>query len=189
MKELYLIRHAETLWSKKGKHTGTTDLSLTMEGRAEAQSLYKRIKNISFNHTFSSPLQRALETCKICKLEKQAIITKELTEWNYGKYEGLTSAQILKKDPNWNIYTCGAPGGESVDDISLRVLQLFHILAPLQGKIALFSSGHFSKAIAVKWLGLPLSCGNLFSLNTSCYCILSHEKGFPIIKLWNAGAS
>src|SRR5690349_440024 len=116
MKELYLIRHGATLWSKAGKHTSITDLSLTKEGKVEVKQLYRAIKKISFEHIFSSPLQRALETCKICKLRKQAIITKELTEWNYGEYEGLTSLQILEKNPHWNIYTCGAPGGESIDD-------------------------------------------------------------------------
>ncbi|WP_228546971.1 histidine phosphatase family protein [Candidatus Neptunochlamydia vexilliferae] len=145
-KEIYLIRHGETEWSRDGKHTGLTDIPLTDKGEVEAMALGRRLEKIRFDHVFSSPLKRAKETCLICGLEPQ--VDDDILEWNYGAYEGLTSAEIHKTNTDWNIFTHGAPAGEPVEEVIKRGMCLVQKLESLEGKIALFTSGHFSCAFA-----------------------------------------
>lgn len=183
MKEIYLIRHGETEWSREGKHTGLTDISLTEKGEKEALTLGKRLKGIHFDHIFSSPLKRVKETCTICGFNPQ--IDKALLEWNYGAYEGVTSEEIYKTYPDWNIFTHGAPGGESTDDIVKRVDHFLKKIESLDGNIALFSSGHISRALTIRWLELPIQEGKRFSLSTGSLSILGYEHKNRALKLWN----
>ena len=183
MKQLYLIRHGETEWARTGKHTGLTDIPLNEQGKQHALLLGKRLQYLSFDHVFSSPLIRAFETCTLCGLEPE--LNPDLLEWNYGDYEGLTSSEIHKTDPHWNIFTHGAPNGESIENVKNRIDHLLKKLKPLKGKIALFSSGHFSRAFASQWLDLPIAKGKNFSLSTASFSILGYENQNQVLKLWN----
>ena len=183
MKEIYLIRHGETKWARDGKHTSFTDLHLTEIGQKEAAFLGKRIYSIKFSHIFSSPLKRAIETSKICGFNAQ--IDKDLVEWNYGAYEGLTSVEIHKTNPEWNIFFHGAPSGESIEAVINRADRFLKKIEHLEGKIAVFSSGHFCRTLAIRWLEMPLKRGRHFSLATASLSILAYEHTKRALKLWN----
>jgi len=183
VRQIYIVRHGETEWARLGKHTGLTDIPLNEKGETQAVELRKHIQNIKFDHVFSSPLQRAYKTCNICELE--AKIIDELLEWDYGDYEGMKSEEIHKNDPDWNIFTHGAVNGESVADVKSRVDRLIEKLESLEGNIALFSSGHISRAFASQWLQLPMSVGSRLILSTASLSILSYEHQRRALKLWN----
>jgi broad specificity phosphatase PhoE len=182
---LYIIRHGETEWSLNGKHTGLTDLDLTPNGVVEAEKMRDRLKGIKFDHVFSSPLQRAHKTCEISGLGKQAIIHKGIVEWDYGEYEGITSKEIHKTHPGWNVFEHGGPGGESVSDITKRIDDSIAEFRALEGNIAIFSHGHFSRAFAARWLGLTVTDGRIFILHTATLNIMGWYRERPVIELWN----
>lgn len=184
-RQIYIVRHGETEWSKSGKHTGLTDIPLTENGVRQAKQLGKRLQSLSFDHVFSSPLKRAFETCKLCGLGDQATITDALLEWNYGDYEGVKTPEIHQTDPGWNIFEKGAPHGESVADVENRADTFLNQLSSLEGTIALFSSGHFSRAFTTRFLKLPLSKGRHLMLSTASLSILDYEHGQPALFLWN----
>ena len=184
-KTIYLLRHGETEWSKSGKHTGLTDIPLTQNGEKQAIALGDRLSSINFDHVFCSPLIRAKETCRLANQLDKAIITPDLLEWNYGDYEGVTSKDIAKKDPNWNLFINGSPNGESLEDIKKRYQHLADILKPLSGNIALFSSGHFTRSFTVLYLNLALQEGLHFPLSTGSVSILGQNHGYPALNLWN----
>lgn len=184
-KKIYLIRHGETAWTLSGQHTGTTDISLTENGKRQSQLLAKRIKALAIDKVMVSPMQRALETCKITGCANHATLEPLLSEWNYGIYEGLTSQEIRRTDPDWNIFLNGAPEGESVEDVKHRALKLLHMLETVHGNAALFSHGHFLRALTVCFLGLPMSAGRHFILFPGALSILSYEIQVPAISLWN----
>ncbi|MDJ0651751.1 MAG: histidine phosphatase family protein [Simkaniaceae bacterium] len=183
MKEVYIVRHGETEWARDEKHTGLTDISLTETGEIQAAALARRIERIKFSHIFSSPLKRAKETCAICGFDPK--IDKDLLEWDYGAYEGMTSKEILKTMPDWTIFTHGAPGGESIDDTIKRADRFIKKVESLEGKIAIFSSGHFLRTLTMRWLEIPLQNGTRFALFTASLSILSYEKNTRAVKLWN----
>ena len=134
--ELYLIRHGATEWSENGRHTGTTDLPLTDLGKKQSELLKKRLSQEKFSKIFCSPLNRALETCKLCGYDP--MINPDLREWNYGEYEGLTTQQIREKNPTWNIFENGAPGGESPQEIASRAHHFLHQVHSLEGNVRFF---------------------------------------------------
>ncbi|MCB1106835.1 MAG: histidine phosphatase family protein [Chlamydiia bacterium] len=177
------MRHGETAWARDKKHTGLTDIPLTEQGESQAASLGKRLESLSFKHVFSSPLKRAYDTCSICGYNPQ--VDKDLLEWDYGAYEGLTSAEIHETNPKWNIFTHGAPNGESTEAVVKRATRFLKKVERLEGKIAVFSSGHFSRVFATCWLKLPIENGRRFSLATASLSILGYEHGEGALKLWN----
>lgn len=183
--KVYLIRHGETEWSRDKKHTGLTDLPLTENGESEAEWLIKRLEGLSFKKVFVSPLQRALTTCKIAGFEEGSEVMEELLEWDYGKYEGMTSSEIHKIDPDWSIFTKGAPEGESVGDVGQRAHRAISRIREVGGDVALFSSGHFLRSLAMRWLGLPIQNGSQFSLSTASVSILGYEHGIAALLQWN----
>ncbi len=183
MREIYIIRHGETEWARDGKHTGLTDIPLTENGEIHAASLGRRLERLKFSHVFSSPLKRAKETCTICGFDPQ--IDEDLLEWDYGAYEGLTSEEIRKTLPEWNIFTHGAPAGESVEAVVKRAERFIKKLEGLEGKLAIFSSGHFSRVLTMCWLKLSLENGIRFPLSTASLSILGYEKKLRALKLWN----
>ena len=183
MKQLYIIRHGETEWARQGKHTGLTDVPLNEQGRKHAILLGKRLEDLAFDHVLSSPLVRAFETCILCGFKAE--INPDLLEWDYGDYEGLTSQEIHKTHPHWNIFTHGAPHGESIEDVKKRACSLLKTLDSLHGTIALFSSGHFLRVLVSQWLDLPITVGQRLSLSTASLSILSYEHQEQILKLWN----
>lgn len=187
-KKIYLIRHGETEWTLSGRHTGITDIELTENGKKEAERVGKHLRGHSFSLILSSPLRRAVTTCQTAGLLDRATIEPLLKEWNYGKYEGLTTPEIWTKSPDWNIFSNGAPGGEAIADIEERTHQLLERLSSVQGDIALFSHGHFLRSLAAKWLGLSIQQGRLLALSPGSISILGFERSNPVLTLWNQRA-
>ena len=183
MAVIYLCRHGETQWSKSGQHTGLTDLELTDNGRKQASSLGKKIHGILFSKVLISPLKRAKETARLAHLHGE--IDPDLLEWNYGEYEGLTTKEIHQKDPTWNIFTHGGPGGESINEIKVRALRLIKKVKAMEGNVCLVSSGHISRAIGALWLGEDVSFGRYLVLSTASISKLGFEHENPAILGWN----
>lgn len=181
--ELYLIRHGATAWSETGQHTGTTDLPLSELGKKEALRLKERLKKETFSKVFCSPLKRAVETCQLC--EFHPILNPDLREWNYGKYEGMTTEQICEKDPGWNLFDKGTPEGETPQQILERAHRFLHQVHSLEGKICIFSSAHFLRFFATQWLGVPSAFGKTLFLNSASISILGHEHINRVIIRWN----
>jgi probable phosphoglycerate mutase len=186
---LYYIRHGETAWSLTRQHTGRTDLPLTEKGEAEARLLLPWLSDVIFSHVFTSPMQRARRTCALAGLGDKAEIEPDLAEWDYGEYEGKLSRDIRIKHPGWSAFLDGCPGGEMPGAISDRADRLILRLRRLTGNVALFSHGEFAGVLATRWIGLPVSQGAHFSLNTASLSILgenlSHPE-IPAVRLWNA---
>ena len=183
--KIYLIRHGETEWTISGQHTGTTDVPLTEKGKEDAMKLKKELQDISFQLVLSSPMQRAFNTCELAGFAKQTQLDPDLLEWNYGEYEGLTTKQIWKNDPHWEIFTSGAPGGESIADVGARATHILAKLKSVHGTVAVFSHGHFLRALAARWLGLPTNEGRLFDLHPASISILGLEHQHHVISQWN----
>ena len=186
--QIYLLRHGETTWSLTGQHTGRTDLPLTENGERRASRLRARLQGIKFSHVLTSPLQRARRTCELAGLGAAAQAEPDLQEWDYGDYEGRTTADIRTQHPGWDVFVDGCPHGESVEQISQRADRALTGLRQLGGTIALFSHGQFLRALAVRWVGLPVREGRHFALDTASISILGYERApDPAITLWNDG--
>jgi probable phosphoglycerate mutase len=186
---IYLVRHGETAWSLSGQHTSRTDIPLTERGEHQARDLGDLLRQQKFSEVWSSPLQRARRTCELAGFAGVMKVEPLLVEWNYGDYEGITTADIRAKNPNWNLFTDGAPNGESPSEISARADQLISRLRTLTTNIALFSHGHFLRVLAARWLGLPVREAQHFLLQTASVSILACEHNNPhepVIALWNA---
>lgn len=184
--EIYLIRHGETAWSKSLQHTGQkSDLPLTRDGEKEAKALHKRLKRKRFDHVFISPLQRVQKTSALMGFDKVAIVDDHLLEWDYGAYEGLTTTEIQQTVPHWNLFTGECPGGESLDEVSARADSLLYKLIRLEGRVLLVSSGHISRVIASRWLGMSAEFGKHLHLGTASLSILGFEHDYPTLNVWN----
>ena len=182
---IYLIRHGETEWAKNGRHTGRTDIALTDTGREHAGFLLPIFDEVKFTRILSSPLQRALETAKLAGLTSRVESDKELLEWDYGDYEGLTTQQIRDRVPGWSIWTHPCPNGETIDQISQRAGRVVATLRSSPGNVAIFSHGHFLRVLVSRWIGLSADHGSRFLLGTSTLSILGYENELPVIKTWN----
>jgi probable phosphoglycerate mutase len=189
--QIFLIRHGETAWSKSGQHTSRTDLPLNEQGEQEARTLVERLGATKFSRVLTSPRQRARRTCELAGLGSMAEIEPDLAEWDYGDYEGLRTAEILKSRPDWNLFRDGCPHGEMPAEISNRADRLISRLQALEGNVALFSHGHFGRVLAARWIGLPVNEAQRFLLSTASLSILGYEHnnvGEPVIALWNTVA-
>ena len=184
---VYLARHGETAWSLSGQHTGLTDLPLTARGECNARRLGERLKGLEFARVFFSPLQRAKRTCELAGFASTAEVDPDLVEWNYGEYEGLSTADIRAKRPDWEMFRDGFPGGESFDQIAARADRVVKRVRSIDGAVLLFSSGHFLRVLAARWLGLKPQGAQYFLLNTASLSTLTyeHEPSQPAIGLWN----
>jgi len=187
--QVYVIRHGETEWSLSGQHTGITDIPLTENGRNLAGLLHPVLAKESFALVLTSPLQRAKETCKLSGLGDQAEVDSNLTEWNYGEYEGLTPAQIHEKTPGWLLFTDGAPGGETPEQVGQRADHVITRIRAVKGNVALFAHGHIFRVLVARWIDLPATAGRKFLLDTGTLNILSYYRGLPAVKTWNAPLS
>lgn len=183
--KIYLIRHGETEWTKSRQHTGLTDIPLTDEGRDQAKWIRERLKDKKFKKVFCSPLKRAEETCVIAGFGEEAHIDDDLVEWNYGDYEGKTGAEIREENPKWDIFIKGAPNGESTGDVSTRAQRVIARIRDIPGDVALFSSGHFLRALGARWLQMPISEGRHILLSTASICVLGYKRESPVIIMWN----
>ncbi len=188
MGEIVLIRHGQTEWSAAGRHTSYTDLDLTPEGEQQAREAGKRLAGRSFAAVISSPRTRALRTAELAGLTVTAV-DEDLAEWNYGEYEGVTSATIHETRPGWSLWTDGAPGGETPDQVGARLDRvLAHARTFLdQGDVALIAHGHSLRVTGARWIGLPPSGGGLLKLGTATLSTLGFEHATPVIDTWNAG--
>jgi broad specificity phosphatase PhoE len=186
---LYLIRHGETEWSIDRRHTGFTDIPLTQNGENEASALGGHLRNIPFAHVLTSPLQRAQQTCALVGLDQPPELEPDLTEWDYGDYEGKRSVDIRKERLDWTIFRDGCPQGEMPAQISARADRLLTRLCKLDGNIALFSHGHFGSVLATRWIELAVVEAQHFPLGTASVSIFTfdfHHPTVPVIALWNA---
>jgi probable phosphoglycerate mutase len=185
--QVYMARHGNTAWTVSGQHTGLTDLPLTPDGERNARRLGGRLRGMKFAKVFTSPLQRAARTCELAGFGAVAEIDPDLVEWDYGKYEGLTSAEILRQNPNWDLFRDGGPGGESAAQVSARADRVVNRLRAINADILLFSSGHFIRVLTARWLGLDLNGGRYFLLSPASLSALSYEHDLsrPVIRLWN----
>jgi len=184
--EVYLVRHGETAWSLSGQHTGITDIPLTEHGRQVARLLRPQLAHLQFTRVWTSPLRRARETCDLAGLGAQAVIDRDLMEWNYGEYEGLTSAQIFAQRPGWMIFRDGCPGGESPAEIGARVDRLIARVRDVPGDVALFAHGHVFRVLVARWIGLPVEAGENFLLGTATLNVLGWYRDAPAVQMWNA---
>jgi len=185
---IYVARHGETNWSLSGQHTGLTDLPLTERGERNARRLGERLKGLSFAKVLTSPLQRAARTCELAGFGAGAEVDRDLLEWNYGEYEGRRTAEILAERPDWQLFRDGCPRGELPDQIGARADRVVSRVRAVQGDVLLFSSGHFLRVLAARWLGLEPAGGRYFLLSTASLGILAYEHNNPsepVIRLWN----
>jgi|SRR6266849_4165898 len=182
---LWLIRHGETEWSLSGAHTGRTDLPLTAAGEERAAALGRCLAGRQFALVLTSPLQRARETCRIAGYGDVAQIEPNLREWDYGNYEGRTTADIRKQAPDWNLWAMGVPGGETVEQVAIRARLVIERAGRAGGDVALFAHGHILRILAACWLGLPPAAGRLFALETGSLSLLGYERETHVIQRWN----
>jgi broad specificity phosphatase PhoE len=184
---IYLARHGETQWSLSGQHTGLTDLPLTERGEENARALRKRLAGLNFGKVFTSPLQRATRTCELAGFGAVAEVDRNLLEWDYGQYEGLTTAQIHAGRPDWQLFRDGCPGGESPEQVGARAEAMVDRVRHLGTNALLFSSGHFLRVFAARWLALEPVAGKYLLLSTASVSAVSYENNLsgPVIRLWN----
>lgn len=184
--KVYLLRHGETEWSLNGRHTGVTDIPLTENGRRIARQLQPILAREKFALVLTSPLQRARETCELAGLGTLASIDRDLMEWNYGEYEGVTTEQIRQTSPNWSIFRDGCPGGESPLEIGARADRIVAKVRAVDGNVALFAHGHILRVLATRWINLAVSYGEHFLLDTATLNVLGYYREASAFKIWNA---
>jgi broad specificity phosphatase PhoE len=184
---VYLARHGETAWTLSGRHTGRTDLPLTERGERDALALGLRLRVLTFASVLTSPLQRAQRTCELAGFGSVAQIDPELAEWDYGEYEGRRTDEIHAERPGWRLFRDGCPGGEGPNQVGARADRVIARLRALRGGVLLFSSGHFLRVLAARWLGLDAAVGQYLVLGTASVSALGYEHGLtqPAIRLWN----
>jgi broad specificity phosphatase PhoE len=181
--DVWLLRHAETEWSRDGRHTGRTDVPLTDAGREVARALRARVADHEFGLVLCSPLSRARETAQLAGLEPQ--LREDLVEFDYGSYEGITTGQIREQRPDWYLWRDGSPGGESADEVGARVDRVIDEALGAGGDVALVAHGHVLRALAARWVQLPASFGGRLALDTGAVCVLGFEREVRVIRRWN----
>ena len=184
---VYLARHGETAWTISGQHTGLTDLPLTPVGENNAKKLGHALKGLSFARVFSSPLRRASQTCELAGFRASVEFLHELVEWDYGEYEGRTSAEILAERPDWELFRDGCPAGESPQQVAARADRVVDLVRSVPGNVLLFSSGHFLRMLAARWAGIDIVDARSLMLSTASLSVLGYEGSLarPAIRLWN----
>jgi probable phosphoglycerate mutase len=188
--QLWLIRHGETEWSLSGQHTSRTDISLTEHGRKRAEELRDYLKGTKFDAVFVSPMRRARETCAIAGFGDQAVVDENLKEWDYGIYEGKTTAQIRAEVPGWSVWKDPIINGETAEHVGERadaVIARALAAAPADGKVALFAHAHILRILGARWVGLAARQGSLFVLGTGSVSVGGWERETRVIQSWNRG--
>jgi broad specificity phosphatase PhoE len=189
MAELLLARHGETEWSVEGRHTGRTDLPLTERGRERARALVALLEARGFGLVLTSPLRRAVETCELAGLGGKARVLEALREWDYGDYEGITTAEIHEHRPDWSLWRDGCPNGETAGEVGVRADRVLTEVHAAEADAIAFGHGHMLRVLAARWLALPPTDGALFTLDTGTLCTLGHEHELPVIVRWNQSAA
>jgi len=183
--EVVLVRHAQTEWSRDGRHTGRTDLPLTDAGRAGASALAERLRGRRFELVLVSPLLRARETCELCGLAAHAQVREDLREWDYGDYEGLTTPEIRVRRPGWLLWRDGCPSGEDAAQVGARADRVIAELCAVGADAAVFSHGHMLRVLGARWIALGAESGGRLGLSTAAICVLARERETPVIARWN----
>lgn len=186
--DIWIVRHGETDWSQRGRHTGRTDSPLTAAGEREAMALRGRFGGMRFALVLSSPLSRAWETCRLAGYGDIARADDDLREWDYGVYEGRTTAEIQRESPGWTIWDGEVPGGETAAEVGRRADRVIRQATEAGGDVVLFSHGHLLRVLAARWLGLGPTEGRLFALGTSSIGVLGYERDVRVIRAWNLTA-
>jgi broad specificity phosphatase PhoE len=181
--ELWLVRHAETEWSRSGRHTGRTDVPLTEAGRERARALRDRLAGRTFALVLSSPLSRARETAELAGLEPQ--LRDDLVEFDYGEYEGITTATIREQRPGWDLWRDGSPGGETAEHVGRRVDGVIEEALAADGDVAIFAHGHVLRALAARWVEQPAAFGGRLRLDTGAISVVGFEREVRVIRHWN----
>lgn len=181
--QIWLVRHGETEWSLSGQHTGRSNIALTARGEQQARALAPLVSQLDVARVWASPLDRAARTAELAGCEP--VLEPLAMEWDYGQTEGLTSAQMREKIPNWSVWTVGPSGGETAADVAARALALVERHLTLEGDTLIFSHGHFSRILAATWLGLPPEAGRLLALDTGSLSCLGFEHGRRVLRSWN----
>lgn len=187
--KVVLVRHGDTEWSSAGRHTSFTDVVLTDSGRKEASAVRERLHSLDLSSAndvlvLTSPRARAIETCELAGLGTRAEVDDDLAEWDYGQYEGLTTARIRDRVPDWTIFTHGAPGGETAEAVGARADRVIARVAAAATAV-LFSHGHFLRVLGARWIDLPPTDGRLFALDTATISVLDHEREQRVLRSWN----
>lgn len=185
--ETHLVRHGQTEWSLSGKHTGRSDIPLTQAGEDAARGLADRMHGLTFPIVWSSPSQRAFNTCTLAGFGDRCVKKDDLAEWDYGAYEGLTTKQILAGRPGWQLFRDGCPGGEAAADAGARADRIIREIRQIDARVLIFSSAHFLRVLAARWLGLPPEDGKRFVLDTASISVLGyeHDRTEPVMRRWN----
>jgi broad specificity phosphatase PhoE len=183
--ELWVIRHGETEWSRNGRHTSRTELDLTPEGERVARQLADRLHGVGFDLVLTSPRLRARRTAELAGFP-DAHPDEDLTEWDYGDYEGLTTPEIRERVPGWTVWTHPCPGGETAEQVSRRLDRVIAKAREQGGRMLVFSHGHASRAMAARWLGLSVHEGRRFKLDTATISVLGYERDTPAVARWNS---
>jgi len=186
--QLWLVRHGETAWSKSGQHTSTTDLPLTADGEAAAMAIAPALAGVDFVQVLTSPRQRARRTAELVGCG-DAEVDEDLAEWAYGDFEGLTTVQIREHVPGWSIWTHPSPGGETATQVTERLDRVVARAREADGKTLVFGHGHALRALAARWLGLNVSEGRLFVLDTSTVSVLGVDRGTSVVRSWNVAST
>ena len=184
MREVWLVRHGETEWSLSVAHTGRTDIALTATGREKAAAVGRYLSHWKFDLVLVSPLERAGETCRLAGYEG-ALVDPNLSEWDYGDYEGRTTSQIQAQRPGWSLWRDGVPNGESAAQVAARAENVIARTSSVAGDVLLFAHGHILRVLAARWLGLPPQDGRLFALGTASISSLGYERETRAITRWN----
>jgi broad specificity phosphatase PhoE len=187
--EVVLVRHGETEWTRTRQHTGKTDIPLDEEGERQARLVGEALRGREFGLVLTSPLKRAAETCRLAGFGDVAQAWTELAEWDYGEYDGRTTADIRAERPDWSLWRDGVPGGESAADVGRRADRIVEELRRVSVDALVFGHGHQLRVLAARWLGLEPSDGRLFALSTATISLLGYERETPVIWRWNEPAS
>lgn len=182
--ELWVVRHGETEWSRDGRHTSHTEVELTPDGEEAARALAGKLAGVEFDLVLSSPRLRARRTAELAGFP-DARVEPDLTEWDYGDYEGITTPEIHERVADWTIWTGTCPGGETAEQVASRVDRVVQEVRADGGRVLVFSHGHASRALAARWLGLPVQDGRLFLLGTATVSVLGYERDVPAVARWN----
>lgn len=182
--ELWVVRHGQTSWSAEGRHTSTTEAELTDVGVDQARAVAPALADAAFDHVLTSPRARARRTAQLAGFA-EAVVDEDLTEWDYGKYEGLTTPQIRESEPDWTVWTHGCPGGESVQDVGQRLDRVVQRVRSAEGRTLVFAHGHSLRVLAALWLGLDVADGRVLEIDTATVGVLGDDRGQPVVRRWN----
>jgi probable phosphoglycerate mutase len=185
MTEVVLVRHGETDWSATGRHTSHTDLPLTEAGRKRARELASVLAGRRFTLVLTSPLRRARETCELAGFGAVAERCDDLHEWDYGEYEGMTTPEIRRQDPDWSLWRDGCPGGESPEQVGARADRVLERVKADGGEVLAFAHGHLLRVLSARWIGMEVAAGARLALSAGAVCVLGYERETKVISLWN----